>query len=292
MLRDFQLGIRTTFQAFNFVFKNKMGHYFLYPLAITVLLLVLAKNFIEVAVDFVKVCIYDWTGLSALETDPSGFFDWIQLITEKTVALILWILLYYLTHKILKYVTLILMSPIMAFLSEKTEKVLTGNDYPFDMQQFLKDIWRGIILAIRNFVVEFSIVIIIWILNTLLGMVPGLNFLLAITVPLSAILTFIVGAYFYGFATIDYTNERRKLSVKDSVQFMRNNKWLAIGNGVLFMLFISIPIIGTYLGPIFATILCTAGATIAIHEKIGLDSQENYILFTKKERENKGSGSI
>jgi CysZ protein len=28
--------------------------------------------------------------------------------------------------------------------------LIEGRDYPFDMKQFMKDIWRGIRLALRN----------------------------------------------------------------------------------------------------------------------------------------------
>ena len=48
------------------------------------------------------------------------------------------------------------MSPVFAILSEKVESILTGNEYPFNIHQFLSDIWRGVKLAIRNFAIEIG----------------------------------------------------------------------------------------------------------------------------------------
>ena len=292
-MKDLRLGIRTTFQAFSFVFKNKLGHYFLYPIAITTFLLIVAKNLIELSVEKVKGWIFNWldivpvdgSGVSGVKGNLSFLWENLgQVLTDGAISLIMWIIMFYLTHKVIKYVTLILMSPVMAYLSERTEQILTGNEYPFNWNQFLKDIWRGVILAIRNFCIEMGLVILIWIVGLVLSMIPGVNLLMFIIAPAFAVLTFLIGAYFYGFSTIDYTNERRKLTVKQSVQFIRKNKWLAIGNGALFMLFISIPVLGAYLGPVFATIMCTAGATMAIHEKVGLDKHDDYMLMTQKDK--------
>jgi CysZ protein len=45
---------------------------------------------------------------------------------------------------------------------------------------------------------------------------------------------------------MDYTLERH-FKYKESIQFVKNNKGLAIGNGIVFMLFLLIPIIGVIL---------------------------------------------
>lgn len=296
-MKDFRLGIRTTFEAFSFVFNNKLGHYFLYPIAITLILLYGAKTTIDYIVEYSKTKVGGWIGIdqSTMLDDPEGFFGTIWFYLKKTwdyisnggVEIILYIVFFYITHKVIKYVTLILMSPVMAFLSEKTEQILVGKEYPFDREQFLKDIWRGILLAIRNFFVEMSLVLLIWLATFIIGSIPLVNALMIVITPASVILIFLIGAYFYGFSTIDYVNERRKLNMSQSIQFVRKNKWLAIGNGALFIIFISIPVIGAYLGPIFATIMCTTGAVLAIHKKVGLDNDEEYILMTQKEIENK-----
>ena len=98
-----------------------------------------------------------------------------------------------------------------------------------------------------------------------------------ITTPITTVVIFLVGAYYYGFATMDYTNERYRLSVKESTQMIRKYKGLAVANGSIFSLWLIIPIIGTYIGTVFAPITCTVGATLALleeREKGNVDSFE------------------
>ena len=72
---------------------------------------------------------------------------------------------------------------------------------------------------------------------------------------------FLVASYFYGFAFIDYTNERNRLSLKQSIQFVRTNKWFAIGIGTIFALCFMVPLIGGIIAS-FACIVSVVAATI------------------------------
>lgn len=157
------------------------------------------------------------------------------------------------------YIVVIIMSPFMAYVSEKTEQILNGNEYPFDLVQIIKDALRGILLAIRNFFMEILISILV---------------LLSVAVPVigpvivmigTPVILFFVSAYFYGFSFIDYTNERRKLSINESVNFVKNHKGMAVGHGLIFSLLMYIPIIGSFLSAIFA-IVSTVAATIEMVE--------------------------
>ena len=55
-----------------------------------------------------------------------------------------------------------------------------------------------------------------------------------------------VQAYYAGFGNIDYTLERH-FNYKDSISFVKQHRGFAIGNGIIFMLFLLIPIIGVIL---------------------------------------------
>ncbi len=65
-------------------------------------------------------------------------------------------------------------------------------------------------------------------------------------------------AYFAGFGNMDYTLERH-FSYQKSIQFVKENKGIAIGNGLVFMLFLLIPFVGI----IFIIPFSVTSATIA-----------------------------
>ncbi len=273
--RDFRLGLKMTFKSFDFVFKYKMGHFFIYPLIITVIIAVGAVQGIRALVDWVEAKIYAVLDLTQIEM-PEGWWDtmvyWMQNIAEGLITILLHVAFYFILHKTIKYVVLVLMSPVMALISEKTEKVLTGKDFPFHWGQFLRDIWRGVLIAMRNFFMETVMVLGVILLGIVIS--SAVPVIAVVVTPVVLVVTAMISSYFWGFATMDYTNERRRLTLKESVEFIREYKGIAVGNGLIFYLMISVPFIGSYLGPVFATVMCTVGATLAIHEKVDLGNED------------------
>lgn len=152
------------------------------------------------------------------------------------------------------YITLILLSPLFAYLSERTEEIISGKKYPFNPDQFMRDIVRGILISFRNLFIQTGWMILFFIL----GFIPVVGWF-------GALVLFIISAYFYGFAFIDYTSERRKMKIRDSVQFVRSNKWLAIANGTIFSLFLILPFCGVLFSG-FAAIVSVVAATMAVNE--------------------------
>lgn len=286
--KDFGLGISTAFQGFGFAFKNKMGHFFIYPLIMTFLIARVGLGFIEYGVDELSVWIRTTLGIEAVEMADEGWWETVKAFMANSadylLSAILWVVFYFILHKTIKYAVLILMSPVMALISERTEEVLTGNKYPFEWAQFAKDVWRGVRIATRNFFIETFIIAGLWILNVLAYFFLG---------PFATIISlatfvggFLISSYFWGFSTMDYTNERRKMKVHESIAFIRKNKGIAVGNGLIFALFLEIPLLGAYLGPVFATVMCTTGATLAIHKRVDLNNKEYYLTPESEKRPN------
>lgn len=145
-----------------------------------------------------------------------------------------------------KYIWLIVGSPVFAYLSEKTESILEGKEFPFSFRQLVKDAWRGIKLALRNTI--WQTVYIISLL--LLSLVPVFGWI----TPLIALF---VECYYYGFSMIDYNFERQKLSPLQSVDYVSRHRGLAIGNGIVFYLMHGIIIVGWVLAPAYAVVAAT-----------------------------------
>jgi CysZ protein len=169
----------------------------------------------------------------------SAIDDWIGVLIIGIFAII-----------IFKYIVLIVASPFMSYLSEQLERQM--DSYPahsnFILSEALADLKRGIVLNMRNFIREILTVGLLF----LLGLIP----LLTIFVP---ILIFIIQAYYAGFGNLDYFLERH-YKVRGSVRFVRNHKFLAIGNGAIFLGLLMIPVIGWFIAPFFATIAGTLAA--------------------------------
>ncbi|MFN0032520.1 MAG: EI24 domain-containing protein [Flavobacteriales bacterium] len=256
------LGLRTWAASWGFIFRHGLVHFFLYPIVVSIILSISVIALLKSAADNIAESIASNFQYTAL---PDA--GWWQMVLEffsnisvYVIAFAIWLGAWYLYHRMSKYIVLVLMSPMMSLLSERTEEILTGQKIPFDGQQFVRDVFRGIAISIRNFFMETMLGLAIWLGTLAITFFSGgLGALLS---PLTLVLSFCVGAYFYGFSTIDYTNERHRLSMGQSIAFVKNNKGLAVGNGTMFNLLMMLP----FLGATIATVTCTVAATLALHE--------------------------
>ncbi len=159
-----------------------------------------------------------------------------------------------------KFMVVIILSPLLAYLSERCENILTGNTYPFNLEQFWKDIKRAIRLALRNMFRQYLIILPIYLVAWLIWDNPS-------ETPLMWII-FLVSSYYYGFSFIDYINERRKLDYMKSIEFVKAHKGLAVSIGGCYALMIFGPV---DLGIVFsfkgydATNVCQSFLTIIYH---------------------------
>ena len=177
-------------------------------------------------------------------------------LTSSFSFIITWILkivFWFLSGTLIKYVTLICLSPLFALLSESVEQKINGQTYPFNFSQLIKDIGRGILISLRNLFLEYLIIIACFILT--LFFAP----LAIVTVPF----LMLVSWYFIGFTMMDYNFERHKMSISQSVQFARKNKGLICGIGIVYFAVMLLPF---FIGMMFAPLLAVIGATISFLE--------------------------
>lgn len=265
--KDIALGFRTYFKSFGFIVRHRMLHFYLYPLAFILLFSVGSFFGIRAIVDAIEPFLNELLGLD--RPDADGFFDRILLAFKQAgryiTHAVIWVSLMFIYYKVNKYIVLIVMSPVMTVISERVDRIVTGRKYPMSFGLIVKDALRGIFIAIRNGILELLIVIVLLVINLLVTLFfPPIA---VIFTPLVSILIFVIGAYFYGFSTMDYNSERYRLSYRESIRLVRRNKGIAISNGTIFTLWLIVPVFGTYIGTIFAPITCTVGATLALLEK-------------------------
>jgi len=243
LLKDLILSIQSYFKAHQFIVKHKLWKWILIPGLLYCLLFIGSMIlFYNTSASFIE-----WmslkTGLKTWIDKMQDTWLGILFIFGGMLLLLLQMLLYF---SLFKFIFLIVGSPIFAYLSEKTEAILMGKDFPFSFSQLLKDIIRGIRIALRNTVWQTVYMLSILVL----GLVPVIGWV----TPLLALL---IECYYYGFSMLDYSMERHKKNTAESVAFIGTRKGLAIGNGIGFYFLHVLPIIGWVLAPAYAVVAAT-----------------------------------
>lgn len=225
MLKNILKGIKAYAGTFALISKLKLWKYFLVPVLISVLtaaIIVLLAIWLSGSIGgfIAQIWIWDW-GKEAF-TAVSNFIG-------ATVIVVIGLLLY-------KHIVMALSAPFMSPVSEKIEAHLTGVPaHSHTNTTFSEQLWRGIRINVRNLAKEILFTIPI----LLLGFIPVIGVV-------STVLLFLMQAYYAGFGNIDYTLERH-FNYKESIAFVKNNRGLAIGNGIVFMLFLFVPLVGIIL---------------------------------------------
>ncbi len=245
---DLGRGISSHGRAFSFIAKHNLWHYFIFPVCILAVLWFAGFWSLMGLSDWMVEKAIAWFGLHATD---EGWLGWVEKIGTWIVGFALKILFILFMTSYLKYIVLIVCSPVLALLSERIDEIVSGKIYPFNFQQFLHDMLRGIIVTLRNLLLETW-----WILVCLI--IAWIPIIGLITIPF----LYIIAWYFMGFAMMDYTYERKKLRIRDGAQFTRKHKGIAIGNGFIFSMILLVPFLGICVAPILSVV----AATLAVLE--------------------------
>lgn len=243
MLKDIIISFQAYFQAHRFIREQKLWKWILVPgILYAGLFLISFIYFSQTSTAFIE-----WFILK------TGLRSWVERLNNGSLSfllamgtLLVWLISLLFYFSLFKYLFLIVGSPIFSYLSEKTESIMEGREYPFSFSQLLHDMKRGIFLALRNSFWQSIYVLTILVVS----FIPLIGWL----TPFMALL---IECYYYGFAMLDYSMERMKMSVPRSINYIGNHKGLAIGNGIVFYLLHLLPIVGWVLAPSYAVVAAT-----------------------------------
>jgi len=242
VLKEIIIAFKGYYKAHQFIIQHKLWIWILIPGIIYTALFLVSMNF------FGSTCnsFIEWlslrTGLKSwLDKVDSGFLGFLFTLG----SLILWLVMMLFYFALFKYIFLIIGSPIFAFLSEKTEAILMGKEYPFSFIQLATDIYRGTWIAARNAVWQSVYLLCILIVS----IIPVIGWLTPVMVVL-------IECYYFGFSMLDYSMERNNKTKSESIAFIGQNKGLAIGNGIVFYL-LNLTIIGCIIAPAYAIVAAT-----------------------------------
>ena len=192
------------------------------------------------------------------------FFEHLQFSTqnremlrflEGLLLIIVRATVFFLYLKVYRYLIIILMAPVFAYISTKVQTILSGPTRKPCARMYLMDCTRGVQIGLRNFMIEAVI-------STLIIVI---SFILAWIIPLMPILILLLESFFVGYSFMDYRNEHFGLSKRESHKLIIRYPGLVIGNGLFFNIFLLIPVIGVLFAPVFA--LIASGLSIDHLEK-------------------------
>jgi CysZ protein len=231
MLKEIGLGFSTYYQALAFIQTNRLWKYIVIPAIINLLIFLSASIFVWQSTDFLSGWLIDVTGVDSVAGNTGNILEWI-------LAALVTVISFFIYFKLYRYTILLLSAPALALLAEKTQEILTGISHPFHAGQLLKDIMRGLGITLKNLVKELAFTIPLY----LLALFP-------IITPFASLLILLIESYFVGFSMIDYRNEYRRLSARESDRIIKRHRGLAIGNGLAFNLLLLVPILGVLFAP-------------------------------------------
>jgi CysZ protein len=243
LLKEIIKAIQSYYRAHQFISKHRLWKWIVLPGLIYMLLFGISMYFFGKSANHVIDYLTNITGLNAwLQKMQNG---WLQFFAALG-GMMVWLLFMFFYFSLFKYIWLIIGSPIFAYLSEKTESLLQGKEYPFSWSQLLKDMARGIRIAIRNSLWQtvYSISIL------LISFIPVIGWIMPVV-------SLFVECYYYGFSMLDYSCERHQLSPSQSIAYIGKHRGLAIGNGLIFYLMHLVPVLGWIFAPAYAVIAAT-----------------------------------
>lgn len=241
--------IRAYRQSYGFLRKHGLLWFLWFPLIITVLVIAGGFKLAGLATDTLFAALLQWA-------DPHAWLPQDMDFLIDVFYWLLWLGLHILLYFALSFVggslILLLMSPVLTWLSEKVANALGQSPPGFSLTQLTRDITRAAGIAIRNGIIQIALTIAI----LFIGLIPFIGLV-------SPFLLFAVNAYFFGFGFLDYTLERRRYSIAESNRYVWKHRLQTLAVGTPFALWMLIP----FLGPVtagFMAVFATVAGTIAM----------------------------
>ena len=237
LLREISLSLRSYTDALKFIDQHKLWKLFIVPALCSLIIAGFVSWFAwktsAKVTDFAVVKFQ----LDSSYSYMNSFLEFVVLAFIKIIILFSYI-------KIYRYLLLIILAPEFAYIISVIQSKATDSGKPFKIQRFISDIWRSMRLAIRNFIIEIIMTVLI----------IAFGIIVMWLIPIIPILLFLFEGYFFGYSLADYRNEYMNLNTQESKSLINDHKGLVIGHGIVFNVFLLIPVLGVLFGPTLSLI--------------------------------------
>lgn len=224
MVKNIFKGIKAYAGTFKLISKLGLWKYFGIPMLISLLTAIL-----------IGVSAWGFSDNIANLLDKIWIWEWGAETFHKTAVFLGVVIIVIIGFILYKHIVMALSAPFMSPVSEKIEKHILGEQHLHRDTTNAAQLWRGVRINVRNLLFELLFTIPLLILS----FIPVVNFF-------TSVLIFLVQAYYAGFGNMDYTLERH-YKYDESIKFVRSHSGVAIGNGIVFMAMLLIPVIGIIL---------------------------------------------
>jgi len=246
MVNEALNGIRDYFVAYRLLNELNLWKYFRIPIIVSFLL--------GAAIIIASYSFADDVG--AFIASAWGF-SWGKDVVLTISIFIGGLLVFIVGVVIFKHALMIIVAPFMSPISEKIERHMygivkrSGTGFKAQTSAFA----RAFQLSIRNFVME-----LLWVTPFFIfSFIPVIG-------PVFVTLIFLVQSYYAGFGNMDYTLERY-FPYQRSIEYVNAHRGIAIGNGVVFMLILLIPVVGILIVLPLSTVAATISTLRELHTK-------------------------
>lgn len=139
-MKSIKLVLSSFSEAFSLIKIIGLRKYFFIPGALGILLfliVMLGANFISIGL------------IKYIENifNINDYHSIISIILKITI----WIIVASIYFLVYKSILLVILSPIMGYVSEKVDNYLTGREYNFSFNDNIRFIWRGIQIGIKSY---------------------------------------------------------------------------------------------------------------------------------------------
>ncbi|MEQ9187472.1 MAG: EI24 domain-containing protein [Cryomorphaceae bacterium] len=236
-------------QAIQFLFHQRLGWFLWFPTLITMLVFYGGLSLTSWATKSISDTIDIW--VTTIDWLPE-WADVLQDILYWLLWIVMRIILYFVFAFFGGSIILLLMAPVLTWLSETVAARMEKSVPAFHLTRFIKDLLRAAGLALRNGFIQLSLSVVC----IALGFIP----LIGAFVPL---LLFLINGYFYGYNFMDYSLERKHRSVSESSRFVWKHRFHTMGIGAPFALWMLIPFIGPMTAG-YISLFSTVAATLEV----------------------------
>ncbi|HEY0271526.1 MAG TPA: EI24 domain-containing protein [Chitinophaga sp.] len=242
-LREVIAAIQSYGKAHQFILQHGRWQWTLIPGVIFCVLFVLGIYFIwGYSTDFVNYLLNILPVLNWVQDVESGWVSLLFLLLSFSLHCLF--LLLYLSY--FRNLFLMVAAPVFAYISEKTAATLHRKQADVSFAALKHDTLRSIRLCGRNVLYQTG--------GMLLLVVAAFMPVVGLLSPLVA---FFMECYFFGFSMLDYSCDRHQLGLPATIDFVKQHRGVAVGNGLIFYLFLFVPILGWMLAPAYAVIAGT-----------------------------------